>query len=70
MADEPIELPDLTKEPQRRYVPVDQGLADWANLVHDHLVTVGGVEMTGRAGGSVVFKFRGQTFVVTIRRTS
>jgi len=50
--------------------PVDEGLAAWGNLVHDHLVAQNGVEIIGKAGGSVHFKFRGQTFSVQIQRVS
>jgi hypothetical protein len=49
---------------------VDEGLAAWANLVHDHLTAQSGVDIIGKAGGSVLFRFRGQEFAVTIRRVS
>jgi hypothetical protein len=50
--------------------PVDEGLAAWADLIHGQLVTQSGVEIVGKAGGSVHFRFRGQTFAVHIQRTS
>lgn len=56
--------------PAKTAVPVDEGLAAWANLVHDNLVSQSGLEIIGKTGGSVHFKFRGQTFAVTIQRTS
>jgi hypothetical protein len=56
--------------PPKAAKAVDEGLAAWANLVHDHLTTQSGVQIVGKAGGSVHFKFRGQTFSVHVRRTS
>jgi hypothetical protein len=56
--------------PVHSAAPVDEGLAAWANLVRDQIGMQGGVEMIGAAGGSVQFRFRGQTFSVTIQRTS
>jgi hypothetical protein len=50
--------------------PVDEGLAAWATLVEDLIRPQSGVEIVGHAGGSVSFRFRGQTFVVTVQRTS
>ena len=47
---------------------VDEGLAHWANLFHSHLATQAGVEIVGKHGGTVNFKFRGQTFSVSIQR--
>jgi hypothetical protein len=68
MADESDEVkaPIL---PVHSAAPVDEGLTAWANLVRDQIGMQGGVEMIGAAGGSVSFKFRGQTFVVTVVRT-
>ena len=52
------------------YNPMDEGLVAWTDLVHDNLVHQAGLEVLGRAGGSFHFKFRGQTFAVTIQRVS
>ncbi len=71
MADE--SPPNEVKAPvtgAKTYNPTDEGLVAWANLVHDNLVTQSGLEVLGRSGGSFHFKFRGQTFAVTIQRTS
>jgi hypothetical protein len=65
MADEPTQPP-----PPQAAKAVDEGLAAWAKLVHDHLAMQSGVEIVGKAGGSVHFKFRGQTFAVHVQRTS
>jgi hypothetical protein len=72
MADEPRDWPieRPTQPPPKAAKPVDEGLAAWANLVHDHLTTQSGVQIIGKAGGSVHFQFRGQTFAVHIHRTS
>jgi hypothetical protein len=56
--------------PAKSAAPVDEGLTAWANLVHDNLVTQNGLEIVGRGGGSVHFRFRGQTFAVTVQRVS
>jgi hypothetical protein len=68
MADD-NELPPIAP-PVIPVVQADEGLAAWANLVHDHLAAQSGVEMTGKAGGTVHFKFRGQTFAVHVHRVS
>jgi hypothetical protein len=47
---------------------VDEGLAAWGNLVRDHLVAQSGVEIVGKDGGSVHFRFRGQEFSIYIQR--
>lgn len=47
---------------------VDEGLIAWANLVHDPIASQGGVEILQRQGSSIHFKFRGQTFAVTVQR--
>jgi len=59
-----------TQPPPPKAKEVDEGLAAWANLVHDHLTAQSGVDIIGKAGGSVLFRFRGQEFAVTIRRVS
>jgi hypothetical protein len=56
--------------PAQSAVQVDEGLVAWANLVHDNLIHQNGIEVLGRSGGSFHFRFRGQTFAVTIQRTS
>jgi hypothetical protein len=56
--------------PPKAAKPVDEGLAAWADLVRDHLTAQSGIEIVGKAGGSVHFKFRGQTFAVTVQRVS
>jgi hypothetical protein len=50
--------------------PADEGLAHWATLIEDLLRAQSGVEIIGRAGGVVVFKFRGQEFALHVQRTS
>jgi hypothetical protein len=65
MADE-----EPTQPPPPKAKEVDEGLAAWANLVHDHLTAQSGVEIIGKAGGVVVFKFRGQEFAVHVQRVS
>ncbi len=55
--------------PVTRHAPVDQGLNDWAELVHGHLANQNGVEITAKEGAAVHFKFRGQTFSVHVHRT-
>jgi hypothetical protein len=56
--------------PPKAAKAVDEGLAAWANLINDHLVAQSGVEVIGKAGGSVHFRFRGQTFTVHVQRVS
>lgn len=62
---EPTKPPPVT-----RAVPVDEGLVAWADLLHGTLVSQTGVEITRKQGASVQFKFRGQTFSVSVQRTA
>ena len=62
--DQPPQAP-----PPPRPAPVDEGIAAWGKLVHDHLRLQSGVEIVGTSGGSTHFKFRGQTFAVHVHRT-
>jgi hypothetical protein len=58
-----------TQPPPPKAAPaVDEGLSAWANLVRDHLTAQSGVEIVGKDGGSVHFKFRGQEFSMYIQR--
>jgi hypothetical protein len=66
MADEPLK-PAPGPQPGQA-APVDQGLVSWANLVRERLAMESGVEVTGSAGSSVNFRFRGQTFSVIVVR--
>jgi hypothetical protein len=66
MSDDPPESP--APRPTSRDAPVDQGLASWGGILRDALSAQSGVEIIGAGGGTVGFKFRGQTFSVTIVR--
>jgi hypothetical protein len=59
-----------THPPPPKVKEVDEGISAWANLVRDHLVTQSGVEIVGKNGGSVHFRFRGQEFSIYIQRVS
>jgi hypothetical protein len=59
---------DETLREQR--TPVDEGLVHWANLVRAALQAQSGVEIIGTDGGSLHFAFRGQSFAITVQRTS
>jgi hypothetical protein len=59
-----------TQPPPPKVKEADEGLAAWGNLVRDHLVAQSGVEIVGKAGGSIHFRFRGQEFAVTVQRVS
>lgn len=48
--------------------PIDEGLAAWAKVIEKALATQAGVELWGLQGAMVTFKFRQQTFTVTVRR--
>jgi len=47
---------------------VDTGLADWGRLLTDRLGQEAGVEIASTNGGLVRFKFRGQSFTVSVVR--
>ena len=54
--------------PVGRAAVVDEALASWGSIVHGALSAQSGVEIVGAGGGTVGFKFRGQTFSVSIVR--
>jgi hypothetical protein len=68
MADEPTHPPPA--EPVKTSAQIDQGLVAWAQLLRDSIVSHAGVEDVQTGGGSVSFRFRGQTFIVSVQRTS
>lgn len=49
---------------------VDAGLIAWADMVKGHIAANAGVEDVQVNGGSIQFKFRGQSFMVTVTRTA
>jgi hypothetical protein len=65
MADEKRKPPLVNRAP-----PVDAGLLVWAKTLASALTAQQGVEIIGSSGGSTHFRFRGQTFSVTVQRTS
>jgi hypothetical protein len=68
VVDEPRDWP-IERPTQPPPAPaVDEGLASWANLVQQSLVTQSGVEIVGKDGGSVHFRFRGQEFSIYVQR--
>ena len=66
MSDETPEAP--AQRPVSRAAVADEGLASWGGVLRDALSAQSGVEIIGAGGGTVGFKFRGQTFSVTIVR--
>jgi hypothetical protein len=68
MADEPSQPPPI--EPVKTSPQIDRGLIAWAQLLRDSIATHAGVEDVQTGGGSVSFRFRGQTFLVSVLRTS
>lgn len=48
----------------------DAGIAAWREQLLEGIGRQPGVEMIGASGGSFSFRFRGQEFTVSIRRTA
>jgi hypothetical protein len=68
MPDEPTHPPPA--EPVKTSAQIDQGLVAWAQLLRDGIVSHAGVEDVQTGGGSISFRFRGQTFLVSVQRTA
>lgn len=71
MADKPKAPPiKAPVEPVVVVPPVDAGLVAWRSQLQGTIASQAGVEDVQGEGGSLHFRFRGQTFMVSIVRTS
>lgn len=68
MPDEPQPQPNQTPAAQEGVV--DPGIVAWRQQLQGNVTLQPGIEMIDSTGGSFHFRFRGQTFMVSIHRTS
>lgn len=72
MADNPPVDPPIAPPvvPAQSAPQTDAGIVSWRMQLERAIESTPGVEMTGGAGGTLSFRFRGQTFMVNVYRTT